>query len=286
MQKSKAAGTAVGVGVALAALAGPALGASSTGNVSARPLYSPPPGVSYPTACPTETPSPITCSSTPTVTTTPTPIVTPAPTATPTPFPLRIGARPASILRGQVSVVSVRALPEEKVDLFAYTLPNHEYRLVRSGNADATGLISWPVRPGADTRLRAQGTSSTASPSLVVKVRQPATRVSLDIGYDQSEGAYFMSGSTVPCHEGAAVQIYRLLKNGTRQPAARLVTHCTAYPGGPQYQTYFSFTHAGTYTFQASVRGNADAPAGQSPRVTIAVPQSNIAREGGPFSLG
>ena len=86
--------------------------------------------------------------------------------------PLRISVAPATITAGQSSRVCVRTLPNEQVNVYAYTLPNRVYRLVRTGAA-ANTLPCWDVRPGADTRLYAApaaGPASRNSASIVIKV--------------------------------------------------------------------------------------------------------------------
>lgn len=117
---------------------------------------------------------------------------------------LRISAMPASITAGQASKVCVRTLPNERVNLYAYTLPNRTYRLVRTGAA-ANTLPCWQVRPGADTRLYAApaaGPASRNSSSVVIDVipaaaggtyvapvrtavRQLAVAAEDNIGYDR-----------------------------------------------------------------------------------------------------
>lgn len=97
-----------------------------------------------------------------------------AATADPAPR-LRISVAPATISTGQTSRVCVRTLRNERVNLYAYTLPNRTYRLVRTGAA-ANTLPCWDVRPGADTRLYASlaaGPASRNSPSIVIKVVRP-----------------------------------------------------------------------------------------------------------------
>lgn len=86
---------------------------------------------------------------------------------------LRVSVAPATITAGQTSRVCVRTRPNEQVNLYAYTLPNRTYRVVRTGAA-ANTLPCWDVRPGADTRLYAApaaGPASRNSAPIVIKVR-------------------------------------------------------------------------------------------------------------------
>lgn len=88
--------------------------------------------------------------------------------------PLRISVSPSVITAGQASTVCVRTVPDERVNLYAYTLPSQTYVLVRSGSA-ASALPCWAVRPGADTRLYAapaEGPVSRNSPTIVIQVRR------------------------------------------------------------------------------------------------------------------
>lgn len=87
---------------------------------------------------------------------------------------VRISVRPARIARGQTAAVSLRGVPGERLGLWAYTSPSQTYRLVRTGTAGATGLVTWSVRPGADTRLYGTAAGGARrSASVVLQVRRP-----------------------------------------------------------------------------------------------------------------
>ncbi len=107
-------------------------------------------------------------------------LVVPLATATapvvsrPTPPQVRVSVAPSRITRGQTAVASLRGVPSERLGLWAYTLPNRSYRLVRTGTANSVGLVSWTIRPGADTRLYGTAAGGARrSLSTVLQVRQP-----------------------------------------------------------------------------------------------------------------
>ncbi len=114
---------------------------------------------------------------------------------------VQVSVSPTHILVGQTATASLRGAPGERLGLWAYTLPNRTYRLVRLGTADSTGLTSWVIRPNADTRLygtaaggaRQSGTTvlqvRRASPiynaPLRTAVRQLRVAVENNAGYDR-----------------------------------------------------------------------------------------------------
>lgn len=88
---------------------------------------------------------------------------------------LKIALQPQVMMVGQTSRVWVAAAPGETVRLYAFTSPSSTYRLVRTGVANGAGMVSWVVRPGANTRLYAApggGPSARNSPSIVLSVRR------------------------------------------------------------------------------------------------------------------
>ncbi len=87
---------------------------------------------------------------------------------------VRVSVTPSRITRGQSAVASLRGVPGERLGLWAYTLPNRTFRLVRTGTANSEGLVSWTIRPGADTRLYGTAAGGARrSLSIVLQVRQP-----------------------------------------------------------------------------------------------------------------
>jgi len=86
--------------------------------------------------------------------------------------PLRLSATPAVITAGQASKVCVRTQPGEVVAVSAATLPDRNYRVVRTGSSPS-GLPCWNVHPRADTRLVASvvgGPASRTSASTLIDV--------------------------------------------------------------------------------------------------------------------
>jgi hypothetical protein len=86
--------------------------------------------------------------------------------------PLRLSATPAVITAGQASKVCVRTQPGEVVAVSAATLPDRNYRVVRTGSSPS-GLPCWNVHPRSDTRLVASvvgGPASRTSASTLIDV--------------------------------------------------------------------------------------------------------------------
>lgn len=182
---------------------------------------------------------------------------TPPPTVRPSPAAarpqVRLSIRPERTLAGSSAVVSLRGVPGERLGLWAYTLPSQTYRLVRAGTANSQGLVSWTIRPAADTRLYGTAAGGARrSVSAVLPVTRPAAaaaraaRPAPDPGIASAPTAPPVSrplspGNSVNCDDFASYSdakryfdryypyygdVAELDRNGDRIP-------CDALPGAP-----------------------------------------------------
>jgi hypothetical protein len=125
--------------------------------------------------------------------------------------PLTISVSPKDIVPKQASTVSVHGAPNQPVDLYAYSQPNTDYSVVRSGTTDASGNVSWSVTPGGNTRLYAhyRNGSTTAAPSdsksIVITVH---TSLSLS-AYRDGPREYHFQGTNLPRRAGQLITLYR-----------------------------------------------------------------------------
>lgn len=146
---------------------------------------------------------------------------TPSPTATPH-RDCRAGSR-VTLDRDVVvatgsAVVTVHDQPGTLVDLYAYSRPSTEMRVVRSERTDAAGVVRFTVRPGTNTRLLAQPRVEDctdpvfgAEPSVVLNVR---TALSLQVVRNGARD-YTFSGDSLPARAGGLiVSLYRVAPDG------------------------------------------------------------------------
>ena len=147
-------------------------------------------------------------------------------TSTPRPSPphgdCRAGAQvtleEATITATGSARVMVREIPDTVVDLFAYTRPSTEYRLVRSGRTNADGIATFTIRPPANTRLKAAQRQEDCTdpafgtePSVVLNVRTALTLTAERHGVRD----YAFAGDSLPARPGGLiVSLYRITGSG------------------------------------------------------------------------
>jgi hypothetical protein len=148
--------------------------------------------------------------------------MTPTPSPTPVHGDCRAGAQvtldQATIIATGSATVTVREVPNTVVDLFAYTHPSTEYRLVRSATANADGIARFTIRPPANTRLKAAQREEDCTdpvfgtePSVVLNVRTALTLTAERNGVRD----YTFAGDSLPARPGGLiVSLYRVTDSG------------------------------------------------------------------------
>ena len=111
-----------------------------------------------------------------------------------------------------LATVIVAAAKKSTVDLYAYSRPATDFRLVRTGVIGTDGTISFAIRPATNTRLYAQQRGCTAGSSVVLNVRTALTIAVARTG----ARTYVFSGDSVPARPGGLiVGVYRIAADGT-----------------------------------------------------------------------
>ena len=109
------------------------------------------------------------------------------------------------------AVATVRGAAGTVVDVFAYTRPSTQYRLVRTGTLASDGTVRFSLRPPANTRLYVQRRGCGASPSVVLDVATALTLAVDRVGPRQ----YLFSGDSLPARPGGlVVSLYRTTSDG------------------------------------------------------------------------
>ena len=146
--------------------------------------------------------------------------------------------------------LTVREDPNTLVDLYAYTRPSTDYRLIRSATTDERGLAHFTVTPPANTRLIAaqrhqQCQQPTAVPSSVVlNVRTALTLTATRNGRRD----YNFAGDSLPARAGGLiVSLYRVTQDGRQVLTAQ--TRADAKTG--QWAVRRTFTGSGRFAFLA-----------------------------------
>jgi hypothetical protein len=147
---------------------------------------------------------------------------TPTPSPTPVHGDCRAGAQVtldrATIIATGSATVTVREIPHTVVDLFGYTRPSTEYRLVRSERTNADGIATFTIRPPANTRLKAAQREEDCTdpvfgtePSVVLNVRTALTLTAERNGVRD----YTFAGDSLPARPGGLiVSLYRVTDSG------------------------------------------------------------------------
>jgi len=118
--------------------------------------------------------------------------------------------RTTVVATGQATA-TVRAAAGTIVDLFAYTRPSTQYRLVRTGTAASDGTVRFVLRPPANTRLYAHRRGCGPSPQVVLNVATALTLEVERLGPRQ----YLFSGDSLPARRGGlVVSLYRITSDG------------------------------------------------------------------------
>lgn len=199
---------------------------------------------------------------------------TPTPSPTPPHRDCRAGAQVtldrSTITATGSATVTVREVPNTLVDLFAYTRPSTEFRLVRSGLTDADGLATFTVRPPANTRLMAAQREEDCTqpafgtePSVVLNVRTALTLTAARNGVRD----YTFAGDSLPARPGGLiVSLYRMTDSGRQV----LTSQARADAQNGEWSIDRTFTGTGRFGFV--VRTGQDlqnAPGASSTRSTL-----------------
>ena len=182
------------------------------------------------------------------------PSASPSPTQTPV-RDCRAGAR-VSLDRNTITAtgsasVTVTYRSNTLVDLFAYTQPSTEYRLVRSETTNADGVATFVVRPPANTRLEARPRREDCTdpvfgtePSVVLNVRTALTLTAVRNGTRD----YTFAGDSLPARQGGLiVSLYRVTESGSQVLTAQ--TRASAASG--DWAINRKFTGSGRFGFVA-----------------------------------
>ena len=144
----------------------------------------------------------------------------PTPSASPSPSPSGPACTTAitglpedTVTATGLATVIVAAAKRSTVDLFAYSRPATDYRLVRTGVVNNTdGTVTFSIRPATNTRLFAQQRGCTAGSSIVLNVRTALTISVVRTG----PRSYTFSGDSVPARAGGLiVGVYRIRPDGS-----------------------------------------------------------------------
>ena len=146
--------------------------------------------------------------------------------------------------------VTVREDPKTLVDLYAYTRPSTQYRLIRSATTDERGLARFTVVPPANTRLLAsQRHQNCRQPmdgpaSAVLDVRTALTLTAARNGPRD----YTFAGDSLPARPGGLiVSLYRITQDGRQILAGQ--SRADAKTG--QWVVRRTFTGTGRFAFVA-----------------------------------
>lgn len=181
-----------------------------------------------------------------------TPSATPSATQTPH-ADCGTGARvtldASTIVATGEATVTAREVPNTVVDLFAYTRPSTEYRLVRSATTNADGIVTFTIRPPANTRLRAAqreedctDPSFGTEPSVVLNVRTALTLTATRNGTRD----YTFSGDSLPARAGGlVVSLYRVTDAGKQVLTAQ--SRASATTG--EWSIHRTFAETGRFGF-------------------------------------
>lgn len=165
-----------------------------------------------------------------------------------------------TITANDTAGLSVKAAPGSVVDLFAYTRPSTDYRLVRTGAVGDAGIAQFGVRPGGNTRMYAQQRGCTADPvrdSVVLNVRPDLTIQSSRTG----TRSYSFYGTSVPARsEGLVINLYRVTADGQEVLTAR--TRANATHGN--WRINRTFTGTGRFGFVVRTAADMTNAAGKS----------------------
>ena len=138
--------------------------------------------------------------------------------------------------------VTVQSAPHAPVDLYAYTRPATQFRLVRTGTTDANGLVAFDLRPPANTRLYAQQRGCSPGPQVVLNV---ATALTLAVERTGTR-TYLFSGDSLPARAGGlVVSLYRVAADGREVLTAQV--RADAATG--EWQLVRRFTGTGRFGF-------------------------------------
>lgn len=125
--------------------------------------------------------------------------------------PTTLGLDRSTVVATGAAAATVRAAAGTVVDVFAYTRPSTQYRLVRTGTVTADGTVRFALRPPANTRLYAQRRGCAAGPSVVLNVAAALTLGVERLGPRQ----YLFSGDSLPARPGGLeVSLYRITPDG------------------------------------------------------------------------
>jgi hypothetical protein len=106
----------------------------------------------------------------------------------------------------------VAAARNSTIDLFAYSRPATDYKVVRTGVIGADGTVAFQIRPATNTRMYAQQRGCTPGTSVVLNVRTALTLAVVRNGVR----TYTFSGDSVPARPGGLiVSVYRVNADGT-----------------------------------------------------------------------
>ncbi|GAC1608992.1 MAG: hypothetical protein NVS3B26_08230 [Mycobacteriales bacterium] len=145
--------------------------------------------------------------------------------------------------------LSIHAPAGSVVDVVAYSRPSTTFRIVRSGTADANGVITFTLSLLTNTRLYAQTRNGIATPQEVVGVR---TGLSLSTTRSRVRTIAF-SGRSIPARSGGLViSLYRYRDADHQVLTAQ--TRSQAATGNWTITRAF----AGTGTFDFVVRAGSD----------------------------
>jgi hypothetical protein len=111
-----------------------------------------------------------------------------------------------------LATVIVAAARNSTIDLFAYSRPATDYKVVRTGVIGADGTVAFQIRPATNTRMYAQQRGCTPGTSVVLNVRTALTLAVVRNGVR----TYTFSGDSVPARPGGLiVSVYRVNADGT-----------------------------------------------------------------------
>jgi hypothetical protein len=177
---------------------------------------------------------------------------------------LLVSVSPTDITPGTASDVFVHGTANEQVQLLAYSRPEVQFRVVRSGVTGADGSISFRVTPGTNTRVYARYfkvSPNTDSPSAVISVH---TALSLS-AYRDGVRQYHFQGRNLPRISGQLITLYRLDSTGREIRTATTKTDTSGI-----WRIDRRFTGSGQFTFVARTSANLNNAAGKSNvRLTI-----------------
>lgn len=152
------------------------------------------------------------CSDSSSLTVTRTASPTPSPTAGPACTTAVTALPEDTVTSTGLATVIVAAARNSTIDLFAYSRPATDYRLVRTGVIGTDGTVAFQIRPATNTRMYAQQRGCTPGTSVVLNVRTALTIAVVRNGVR----TYTFSGDSVPARPGGLiVSVYRVNGDGT-----------------------------------------------------------------------